>query len=237
MATQVGESFPDGVRGDDEKGIAPPRNITLRSDTETMSAPAPTPVASSIGLGRPRDTRIDDAVLQATVDLLEEVGYLQLTIAAIADRAGTNKPAVYRRWPTKAHLVHEAVFPAQDSEAIPPGDDLRSDIRALVAIGVELLGRPAARAALPGLIAEATSDPTLRADVVGRFAGGTWGWFERRLEGAINTGEVRADVQPSTVLELIAGSTFVATAIRSLDEIGPEWFDQVTDLIMRGITP
>ena len=46
-------------------------------------------------------------------ELLEEVGYLQLTIGAIADRAGTNKPAIYRRWPTKAHLVHEAVFPAR----------------------------------------------------------------------------------------------------------------------------
>ena len=109
------------------------------------SAPAPTATPAVAGTGRPRDRRIDGAVLRATAELLEEVGYLQLTIAAIAERAGTNKPAIYRRWPTKARLVHEAVFPAQGSDVIPPGDDLRSDIRSLVAIGVEILGRPAVR--------------------------------------------------------------------------------------------
>ena len=73
-----------------------------------MSAPTVNPPAASSGTtGRPRDPRIDDAVIEATIDLLEQVGYLQLTISAIADRAGTNKPAIYRRWPTKAHLVHE----------------------------------------------------------------------------------------------------------------------------------
>jgi AcrR family transcriptional regulator len=187
--------------------------------------------------GRPRDPRIDDSVLQATVELLAEVGYLQLTIGAIATRAGTNKPAIYRRWKTKAHLVHEAVFPAQTPDDFPVGNDLRSDIRTLVAIGVELLGRPAARAALPGLLAEMTSDPTLHTDVIGRFAGTTWGWMQSRIEDAIDTGEVRAGVQPSTVLELIAGSTFVATAIRPLDETGSAWIDDIVDLIMRGIAP
>ncbi len=82
-----------------------------------------------------------------------------------------------------------------------------------------------------------TSDPTLHADVVGRFAGSTWGWMQQRIEDAIETGEVRADVRSSTVLELIAGSTFVATAIRPLDEIGPEWIEGIVDLIMRGIGP
>jgi AcrR family transcriptional regulator len=202
-----------------------------------MSSTALTPVASAPNAGRPRDQRIDGAALLAATELLEQVGYLQLTIGAIAERAGTNKPAIYRRWPTKAHLVHEAVFPAHGPVVTPRGEDLREDIRALVTVGIELLGRPAARAALPGLIAEMTSDPTLHADVVGRFAGGSWGWLQQRIEGSIEQGEVRPDVQSSTVLELIAGSTFVATAIRPLDEIGPDWVESVVDLIMRGIAP
>lgn len=204
----------------------------------TASVPtAPTHAASTSAGGRPRDTRIDDAVLEATVALLEDLGYLQLTIGAIAERAGTTKPAIYRRWPTKAHLVHEAVFPAQRPEVILRGDDLRDDICASVTVGVELLGRPAARAALPGLLAEMANDPTLQADVLGRFADGTWGWLQQRLDAGIETGEVRADVQSSTVLEIIAGSTLLVTVLRPLDDIGPDWVDHIVELIMRGITP
>jgi AcrR family transcriptional regulator len=176
-------------------------------------------------------------VLRATADLLQEVGYLQLTIGAIAERAGTNKPAIYRRWRTKAHLVHEAVFPTRSPEVIPAGDDLRSDIRTLVAIGVEFLGSPAARAALPGLLAEWNGNPTLQADVLARFSARAWGWLQHRLERAIANGEVRAGVQPSTVLEIIAGSTMVATLIRPLDELGSDWVEGVVDLILRGIAP
>ena len=33
-------------------------------------------------------------------------------MAAVAERAGTTKTALYRRWSSKAELVHEAAFPA-----------------------------------------------------------------------------------------------------------------------------
>jgi AcrR family transcriptional regulator len=208
------------------------------SASASASAPTATPEPPDVptGVGRPRDPRIDDAVLQATLDLLEEVGYLRLTVGAIAERAGTTKPAVYRRWRTKAQLVHEAVFPVgRRAEAFPSGDDLRGDIRALVAIGVELLGRPAARAALPGLMAElGTSE--LHDEVLGRLTTGTWGWLQQRIEAAVEAGQVRPDVRSSTVLELIAGSTFVATAIRPRVELDAEWIDGVVDVFVGGIT-
>ena len=48
------------------------------------------------GAGRPRDPRIDAAILRATADLLVEIGYSNVTMAAVADRAGTTKTALYR---------------------------------------------------------------------------------------------------------------------------------------------
>ncbi|HWT49352.1 MAG TPA: helix-turn-helix domain-containing protein, partial [Mycobacterium sp.] len=47
-----------------------------------------------VDFGRPRDPRIDGAVLRATVELLAETGYPGLSVAAIAERAGTSKPAI-----------------------------------------------------------------------------------------------------------------------------------------------
>ena len=48
--------------------------------------------------GRPRDPRIDAAVLSATAELILEAGYPGVTVAAVAARAGTTPPAIYRRW-------------------------------------------------------------------------------------------------------------------------------------------
>ena len=186
--------------------------------------------------GRPRDSEIDEAVLRATVELLETDGYLGLTIGGVAERAGTTKPAVYRRWPTKAHLVHAAVFPPQDFRAIRAGRDLRADIRTLVRLALELLGRPAARAALPGLLAESVADSSVAAEVLGQAAGGTFAWLDRRLAEGVAAGEVRAGVRAVTVFELAAGAAFVASATRP-DAINKQWIDETVDLIVRGIAP
>jgi AcrR family transcriptional regulator len=187
--------------------------------------------------GRPRDAQIDEAVLRATSELLERDGYLQLTIANIAARAGTSKPAIYRRWPTKAHLVHEAVFPAQQFGSIRSGGDLRADIRTLVRRGMELLGRPAARAALPGLLAESAANGSLAAEVLAQAAGDTFAWLETRLAAGVASGEVRAGVKAATVFELVAGAAFIATVSARPDATDKRWLDAVVDVIVRGLAP
>lgn len=200
----------------------------------TATGSDPSPPSST---GRPRDPRIDEAVLRATTELLEEVGYLQLTIGAIAARAGTNKPAIYRRWPTKALLVREAVFPTYATGIELGGEDLRGDLRTLVRAGIDILGRPAARAALPGLLAESSTDPSADRSMLDQFAGETWDWMQDRLDAAIGHGEVRPGVKSSTVLELIAGSTLIATTVRSPGELDADWVEGVVDIIVGGIAP
>ncbi len=205
------------------------------SPSATGSPTGPSP-------GRPRDPRIDRAVLHATTALLEEVGYQRLSIAAIAARAGTTPPAIYRRWPTKAHLVHEAVFPSEPGTTLPRPedrhpDDLREGVRAMLVGGIELLARPAARAAVPGLLAELSSAPEMHADIRARFDGGEWGWLHRRVARAIDAGEVRADVQATTLLDLISGSAFMAAVVGPAERIDDGWIDQVVDVILRGIAP
>ena len=59
--------------------------------------------------GRPRDAGRDLAILNATLKLLIEVGYDQLSIEAVATEAGVGKPTVYRRYANKAALVAAAV--------------------------------------------------------------------------------------------------------------------------------
>src|SRR4051794_31581347 len=101
-------------------------------------------------IGRPRNPQIDDAVLRATVDLISQTPYAELTVGAIAARAGTSKPAIYRRWPSKAALVHEAVFPLDASTELPDTGTLFGDIKEMVGRTLAVFSTSAARAALPG---------------------------------------------------------------------------------------
>ena len=68
--------------------------------------------------GRPRSQKVHQAILQAALELVQEVGFSNLTIEGIATQAGTSKLTIYRRWPTKAAIVMEA-FLDQASSKLP----------------------------------------------------------------------------------------------------------------------
>lgn len=184
-------------------------------------------------LGRPRNRKIDEAVLTATAELIGEVPYAELSVGAIARRAGTSKPAIYRRWPSKAHLVHEAVFPIGEATQISSTGSLAVDIREMVRRVAGILGAAPARAALPGLIGEMAADPTLHAALLERFGDIITRGLGDVLSDAVERGEVRPEVSADEVAEAVAGITLVSLLTRVPDD---DWLDRAATLIMRGIT-
>ena len=188
----------------------------------------------TIEIGRPRDPRIDSAVLRATVDLLGENGYAGLSVDAIAHRAGTSKPAIYRRWPSKAHLVHEAVFPINSGTELPDTGSLDGDVREMIRRTAAVLTTPAARAALPGLVGEMAADLTLHTALLERFGGILSRGLTERLEIALARNEVRPEVTAEEITEALAGITLLALLTRgaALDDA---WVERTAKLILRGI--
>jgi len=83
-------------------------------------------------MGRPRDSGRDLAILDATLALLTEVGYEQLSMEAVAGRSGAAKTTIYRRYRDKAELVAAAVehrAPAKPPQ--PQGESLRDNVLSL----------------------------------------------------------------------------------------------------------
>ena len=199
------------------------------------SGPALPDRAATRAAGRPRDQRIDDAVLAATAELLEEVGYARLSIAAVANRAGTHKPAIYRRWPSKAQLVHEAAFPDDGTAFIPDTGDLRDDLTSMVRGAVELFARPVVRAAVPGLLAEFATDPDLHGRLLERVSDQVWGAMRDRVAIATDRGELRPGVDSSVVLELVGGAALMALLTRAPDDLAEPWVQSTVSVLMEGI--
>ena len=86
--------------------------------------------------GRPRDPLTRQAILDAALALVAEVGYDRTTVDAIATKAGVSKPTLYRRWPHgKPELVADAIRERHaETSRIPDTGTLRGDLLALVAI-------------------------------------------------------------------------------------------------------
>ena len=185
--------------------------------------------------GRPRDPRIEQAALSATRELLVEVGYARLTVSAVAGRAGTTKPALYRRWPSLPHLVYEAAFPDELLADMRFGNDLRTDLVSIITGTRDAFLTPQAAAALPGLVAEFTSHPALHQALLARFAVGFTA-FDDRLREAAAAGEVRPDTRAEDLMRLMIGAVLLGVMLGP-DELDDAWADRITTILLEGVRP
>jgi AcrR family transcriptional regulator len=186
------------------------------------------------GRGRPRDPMVDAAIRRAVLDLLVEVGYADLTIEAVAKRAGVGHTSIYRRWPSKAHMVHEVVFPDQESGFVFAGMPFDEMVRRFTAAVVESLSRPEARAAIPGLMADWQSDPELRRRLMDRFEPATRAVLREAAAEAAARGELRPEADVDRVYDAILGAA-VASQWVSHGVSGRRLVDALVDLVLNGV--
>ena len=158
--------------------------------------------------GRPRSKRSEDAIINATTKLLTHEGYARLTLSKVAAQARASKSTIYRRWPTKEHLVIEAF---NRWPPVVPRDrgDLLSDLLDLYRQGLRILHRPPSNAIMPTLIAERARNPALAAvfDPV----------MERRREPVrvvLNRAIQRRELPPETDIELAVDALMGASYLR-----------------------
>ncbi|WP_116111402.1 TetR/AcrR family transcriptional regulator [Amycolatopsis ruanii] len=76
---------------------------------------------------RRRGPALEDAILRAAADELTESGFAGLTMDKVAARAGTNKNAIYRRWPNRLSLGVAAYQRLTKSVPLPDTGSLRED--------------------------------------------------------------------------------------------------------------
>jgi AcrR family transcriptional regulator len=195
----------------------------------------PSTLDKAPGAGRPRDPRIDSAILAATTELLVDIGYSNLSLAAVAERAGTTKSALYRRWSSKAELVHEAAFPVAPTALLTPAGDFAADIQMMIEATRDVFTTPVVRAALPGLVADMTADAELNARVMARFAD-LFALVRIRLREAIERGEAHPDIDPDRLIELIGGATMLRMLLYPDEKLDDAWVHQTTAIIVHGVT-
>ncbi|GAA4879184.1 TetR/AcrR family transcriptional regulator [Actinomycetospora straminea] len=170
--------------------------------------------------GRKRDPSRDDAILEATTEVLGEVGYARLTMDMVAARARAGKATMYRRWASKQDLVLDAVERFRgaqvDLAALPDTGSVRGDLVALFRPDTPEQSARRMRD-LVGLASVLWHEPTL-AEAADAALVGPWAQAHRTvmLRG-VERGEVPREADIDTICRVLP----TMAAYRSLVERKP----------------
>jgi AcrR family transcriptional regulator len=183
-------------------------------------------------LGRPRDARVDGAVMEAARSLLAEKGFAGTTVEAIATRAGVGKATIYRRWPTREALLLAVTTADLPDIPTPDTGDLRQDLRFIFTTLAEQIRMAGPASYLGDLIGESTRNPAMREDFQAMIQ-------QRRslcadvVAQARQRGEVRESIDPDLVLDLISGSIFYRKLF-SDEEADATYVEHAIDAVLDG---
>nr|WP_166806208.1 TetR/AcrR family transcriptional regulator [Cryobacterium cheniae] len=173
---------------------------------------------------------MDQAILRSTIQLLSEVGYVRVSVAEVARRAGVSKPAIYRRWSQKSQLVVEAMVtqlrPGMEHDSGSAADDLVALIEGLIDV---LTHTPLGRV-LPGLVAEMAADPMLATSYRDLIIKPNLEYWRAAVERGIARGEFSADTDVDFVLNTLAGPLYFCLLITG-EPIAAGYARSAVDLI------
>ncbi len=182
--------------------------------------------------GRPRNPLIDEAVLAATLRLLDDVGYHQLTLDAIAREAGTNKPAIYRRWPSVHHLVLAALGARLDDAATPDTGCTLCDLNEGINVFIDTFAQLPADVLGP-LHADCSAHSALRAVFMATLFEPPRAAVAQMIDRAIARGDLRDDVDRTLMLDLLGSLVHFRTLFGHAPTSAGD-VERAVEVLMRG---
>jgi AcrR family transcriptional regulator len=185
--------------------------------------------------GRPRDESIDDAVVQALFEVIEEAGLPGTTIDAVAERAGVSKATIYRRWDSKEKLVIDAVAGLITSVEIPDQSEIRDVLIGLLRAMRKFMAIAPAGTIFPWLVGEIAAGSELGRRYVEAVIAPRRSELGALIESHIASGELRPDLDVAVAVDMIIGPLIMAKITgRFRQEPDEAWVEEIVDTLLRG---
>ncbi len=195
------------------------------ADHEVEQRP-PSWAPRSVRLGEVRE----QAILQATYELLAEVGYEGLRFDAVATRARASKATLYRHWPGKAQLVADAVRVCGAGQIqCPDTGSLRGDLVAVMehmATSMKSEDGPV----FAGLVMAMLHDPEFAAEMR-QLQQSKRGMALEIHARAVARGELEADSEPDLIEEIAPAQMFMQCFARG-EPLDRAFIDHLVDDIL-----
>ena len=190
------------------------------------------------GPTRRRGAELEQAILRAALDELAETGYSGLAMDRVARRAGTNKNAIYRRWPNRAALGLAAYRQlAVSDQQLPDTGELRGDVLELLRRANRQLSSPAGDI-LRSLLGSAGDDPQLLAQLREQTTDAGSGTWLTVLGRAVARGEAVPEAlhpRVATVAVVLLRNEYITRGTPVVpDQVLVEIVDEVYLPLIRG---
>ena len=199
--------------------------------TTTTEATAPRQV------GRPRDPRVDAAIVDATLQLLAEGGYSALTMEAVATLAGVGKATLYRRYTGKEQLVVDALATMSEPAEVVQGASVRDELVARLEAVRRKSDSSLAGKIFPRLVSASAESPELMRNYRRQVLLPRRLAFAAALRRGVEEGLVRPDVDVDHAIDLLIGPMVYRNLIRNDPPPGPELAARVVDDVLVALAP
>lgn len=196
-----------------------------------------TDVDAPRALGRPRDPKLDSAILAATLELLASEGYDGLTIEAVAAMAGVGKASVYRRFSNKEELVVEAVASLSEQPEWRDGMGVRDELVALLETIRRKNDSSISGKIFPRLLSAGIENPMLLQRYREQVLDPRRQRFLDVMERGIAEGMIRPDVDPGHAVDLVVGPMVYRNLIRHDPPPGPDLAARIVDDVLVALAP
>lgn len=174
------------------------------------------------------------AILDASIALIGEVGYDNVSVEAIARRACVSKQTIYRWWPSVGAVVLEAATRSLDPVVtFPDTGDVVADLRTQLMGILELITTTGFGAAYRGLIAAGQSNPLLMDNIFDQIIEPNITAFTARMALAQERGEIRSDADVKTLRDVLYG--FIEYRLLHAMPIETAHIDAVLGLAFHGV--
>jgi AcrR family transcriptional regulator len=182
---------------------------------------------------------VHEAILEAARSLLVEAGYSGVSMDKVAAIAGVATQTVYRRWPSKAPLVAEAVMQAYDQTdfTLPNTGDTGEDLRTWMRAYAEISSAGENVALIRSLAAAAAEDSSDRDTLYRQLTSRFHDAVSERLRVGISMGQIRGDADVEAATDALIGATlYRMLSVTSSAEETTERYYGVIDALMYGIS-
>ena len=183
--------------------------------------------------GRPRSEHARQAILRSTMNLLQDTGFDDLTIEAIAADAGVGKATVYRWWPSKGALVVDAFASGTESQLhFPDTGSVYRDVSFQMRRAVAIFRSPQGRI-VAALLGAGQSDPELLEAFRARFLRPRRQEAYKTLLRGVDRGELPRGLDLDLVLDILYGAIYMRFLIRH-DELSAAYVNEVCEVVLSG---